>query len=79
MLALNRHEGESIIIDGVIEVKIVRVTNRIGNPQVRLSIEAPREISVHRKEIQDAIIRERESCGVGDKRITNEHISRIKD
>ena len=63
MLALNRREGESIIIDGCIEVKIVRVTNRIGDPQVRLSIEAPREISVHRKEIQDAINREENKAG----------------
>ncbi len=60
MLAINRYEGESIIIDGRIEVKIVRVTNRTGNPQIRMSIDAPREISVHRKEIQDAINKEKE-------------------
>ena len=60
MVAINRYEGESIIIDGRIEVKIVRVTNRTGNPQIRMSIDAPREISVHRKEIQDAINKEKE-------------------
>ena len=64
MLALNRYEGESIIIDGCIEVKIVRVTNRTGNPQVRISINAPREISIHRKEVQDAINRENIAVGL---------------
>ena len=64
MLAINRYEGESIIIDGRIEVKIVRVTNRTGNPQIRMSIDAPREISVHRKEVQDAINKEKELSAV---------------
>ena len=65
MLALNRYEGESIIIDGRIEVKIVRVTNRTGNPQIRMSIDAPKEISVHRKEIQDIINKQKELSAAG--------------
>lgn len=47
MLALSRGEGQSIIIDGKIEVKVVKWSR--GN--VRLAIQAPREVSVDRDEI----------------------------
>ena len=60
MLVINRCKDESIIIDGCIEVKVIDA-RRIGNraaKQVTLGITAPKHISVHRKEIQDAIDRE---------------------
>lgn len=47
MLALARSEGQSIIIDGRIEVKIVKWTRS----SVRLAIQAPREVTVDREEI----------------------------
>jgi len=47
MLALARGEGQSIIIDGNIEVKIVKWSRS----SVRLAIQAPREVSVDRDEI----------------------------
>jgi carbon storage regulator len=47
MLALSRGEGQSIIIDGKIEVKIVKWSRS----SVRLAIQAPREITVDRDEI----------------------------
>jgi carbon storage regulator len=47
MLALARGEGQSIIIDGHIEVKIVKWSRS----SVRLAIQAPREITVDRDEI----------------------------
>src|SRR5258708_3723718 len=47
MLALARSEGQSIIIDGKIEVKIVKWSRS----SVRLAIQAPREIAVDRDEI----------------------------
>jgi carbon storage regulator len=47
MLALARGEGQSIIIDGNIEVKVVRWSRS----SVRLAIQAPREVSVDRDEI----------------------------
>ena len=61
MLVLGRDKDESIIIDGSagrIEIMIVEVRSS-GKPQVRLGINAPKHISVHRKEIQDAIDREK--------------------
>jgi carbon storage regulator len=47
MLALSRGEGQSIIIDGRIEVKIVKWSRS----SVRLAIQAPREVTVDRDEI----------------------------
>lgn len=54
MLYLSRKVGESIIIDGNIEI-IVTV---IANKQVKLGIEAPRNSSVYRKELLERIKRE---------------------
>jgi carbon storage regulator len=47
MLALSRGEGQSIIIDGQIEVKIVKWSRS----SVRLAIQAPRQVTVDRDEI----------------------------
>jgi len=55
MLVLSRQKDESIIIGDNIEITIVDVRG----DKVRLGINAPREISVHRKEIYEAIQREK--------------------
>ena len=47
MYVLARHEGESIIIADVIEVKLLSVTGRTA----RLGINAPREVDVKRAEL----------------------------
>jgi|GEM_PF-817314 carbon storage regulator CsrA len=47
MLALSRGEGQSIIINGTIEVKIVKWTRS----SVRLAIEAPRDVTIDRDEV----------------------------
>ena len=64
MLVLSRKQGESIIIGGDIVVTIVEV--RGG--QVRVGIDAPRSIDVHREEIYQEVLRENvaavESAGV---------------
>ena len=51
MLILSRRVNESIMVGENIEVKIVDVSNRA----VKLGIEAPKEISVHRKEVFEMI------------------------
>ncbi len=51
MLVLSRHEGEEIIIDGTVRIRVLEIVGR----QVRLGIEAPREVSVYRKEVYDRI------------------------
>ncbi len=66
MLVLGRDKDESIIIegsDGRIEIMVVDVKSS-GRPQVKLGITAPKSISVHRKEIQDAIDREKDTAGL---------------
>ena len=54
MLVLSRQRDESIIIGDNIVVTIVDVRG----DKVRLGIDAPREVSVHRREIYEAIQRE---------------------
>ena len=56
MLVLSRQKDESIIIGDDVEITIVDVRG----DKVRLGISAPRSISVHRKEVYEAIQREKE-------------------
>lgn len=51
MLVLSRKKNESIVINNDIVVTIVE----IRGDKVRLGIEAPKEIPVHRREVYDAI------------------------
>lgn len=54
MLVLSRHRDESIIIGDDIVVTIVD----IRGDKVRLGINAPQDVPVHRQEVYDAIQRE---------------------
>jgi len=45
MLVLSRHKNEAIVIDGQIKVTIVEIR---GN-QIRLGIEAPKELAIRRE------------------------------
>ena len=51
MLILSRKIGESIIIDGKIAVRVMRVDGDV----VKLGIQAPTEVPVHRQEVYDEI------------------------
>ena len=51
MLVLNRKKDESVKIGDDITIMVLNVQG--GN--VRLGIEAPKEVPVHRKEVYDAI------------------------
>jgi carbon storage regulator len=55
MLVLSRQKDESIIIGDDVEVTIVDVRG----DKVRLGISAPKSITVHRKEVYEAIQREK--------------------
>jgi len=56
MLILTRRVGEILIIDDDIEVQILGIK---GN-QIRVGIDAPQEISVHRQEVYKRIQLERQ-------------------
>lgn len=51
MLVLTRKKGESIIIDNKIEIIIIEV----NGDQVKMGINAPKEIPILRKEIYQAV------------------------
>ncbi|WP_437194353.1 carbon storage regulator CsrA [Planctomicrobium sp. SH527] len=55
MLVLSRHRDESIMIGDNIVITVVD----IRGDKVRLGIQAPAEIPVHRQEVYEAILRER--------------------
>jgi len=62
MLVLSRQRDETIMIGDEIEITVVD----IRGDKVRLGINAPRAIQVHRKEVYDAIRRENaEAARVG--------------
>jgi carbon storage regulator len=52
MLVLSRKKNEKIIINESITITVVDVRG----DKVRLGIDAPREIPIHRSEVHDAIV-----------------------
>ncbi len=53
MLVLSRKKNESIVINNDITIVVVE----IRGDKVRLGVEAPKEVPVHRREVYDAIMR----------------------
>ena len=59
MLVLSRKKNESIIINDDITIVVVE----IRGDKVRLGVEAPKEVPVHRREVFDAIHRNELAAG----------------
>ncbi|MCL4171122.1 UNVERIFIED_CONTAM: hypothetical protein GTU68_030803 [Idotea baltica] len=57
MLVLSRKKNESIVINDNIKIVVVE----IRGDKVRLGVEAPKEIPVHRREVYEAILRAQET------------------
>ena len=66
MLVLSRHRDESIMIGDDIVITIVD----IRGDKVRLGIDAPTDIPVHRQEVYDAIQRENRKAAQTDPKET---------
>jgi carbon storage regulator len=59
MLILTRRVGETVMIGNDVTVTVLGVK---GN-QVRVGVNAPKEVAVHREEIYERIKREEEAAG----------------
>lgn len=69
MLVLSRQKDESIMIGDEVEITIVDVRG----DKVRLGITAPKHIPVHRREIYDAIQREKAQKAAAEETQTGSH------
>jgi carbon storage regulator len=56
-LVLSRKKNEKIVIGDTIEITVIE----IRGDKVRLLINAPKMVTVHRKEVHDAIAAEKQS------------------
>ena len=65
MLVLSRKKNESIVINDDITIVVVE----IRGDKVRLGVEAPKEVPVHRREVFDAIHRNKPVSG--EKTVSN--------
>ena len=57
MLVLSRKKNESIVVDDSIVITVVE----IRGDKVRLGIEAPREVPIHRSEVREAMAAQAEA------------------
>ncbi|HAG62347.1 MAG: carbon storage regulator [Legionellales bacterium] len=63
MLILTRRIGEAVVIGDDVKLTVLGVR---GN-QVRLGIDAPKDVSVHREEIYNRIAQENDSDNIGNR------------
>jgi carbon storage regulator len=58
MLVLSRRKGEAVVIGDGIKVTVIDVRG----DQVRIGIDAPRSVSVHREEVYELVVAENEAA-----------------
>jgi carbon storage regulator len=70
MLILNRKVNESIMIDDRIEIRILEIVDG----KIKIGIEAPKEVTILRKEVYDEIRKENTEAA----NISMDSFSRLK-
>ena len=73
MLVLTRRVGQSIMIGNDVKVTVLE----IRNDQVRIGVDAPRRVQVHREEIYEQIAREN-AAAIRDARQASEALRRAR-
>lgn len=73
MLVLSRKAGQSILIGHNIEVKIIEVQG----DQVRIGINAPKDVTILRKELMDEIRQTNREAVVDNSRVSLEELGRV--
>lgn len=73
MLVLTRKPGQSLLIGNNIEVKIID----IQGDQVRIGINAPKDVSILRKELMDEVRQANREAVVDSVSISLEELSRV--
>lgn len=68
MLILTRRVGETLMIGDEVTVTVLGVK---GN-QVRIGVNAPKEVAVHREEIYDRIKKEQDGDNIGNQQAPGE-------
>ena len=75
MLILSRKPGETVVIDGRIRVKVIRVEGDV----VKIGIDAPADISIHRQEVYDDIQRSNKEAATPDQPVVPKILRRKKE
>lgn len=68
MLVIGRKKGESILIGDNIEITIVK----IDDGSVKIAVNAPKEVSIFRKELLDKIKEENKKAAISNSDILKE-------
>lgn len=74
MLVLSRKKGRSIVLNDNIEIVIVDIQKDV----VRLGINAPKEVSVYRREIYEEILKENQMASKVDEGTLKKVIENFK-
>lgn len=73
MLVLTRKQDESIILGQNIEIKVLG----IEEGKVKLGIDAPRDVEIHRKEVYIQIQEENRAASLPPKEIGSIHVKEL--
>ncbi len=65
MLILSRQQNESIVIDDKITITVVELMDG----RVRIGIDAPNDVPIHRKEVYDKIVEETKLAAKGQNKL----------